>query len=125
MKKILVYDDDMDILGICATILKLKGFDVLCRDNCKELIKDVESYKPDVILMDNWLPDIGGVKAIQLLKSIEHLKNIPVIFFSANSQVEELSKEAGADYMLHKPFELDDLEKIIVTAISAFAAASA
>ncbi|MDZ4808990.1 MAG: response regulator [Bacteroidota bacterium] len=119
MKKVLVYDDDVDILGLCATILKLQGFDVLCKDNCKELITDIESYKPDVILMDNWLPDIGGVKAIQLIKSIEHLKQIPVVFFSANSQVEELAKEAGADYMLQKPFELDDLEKIIITAISA------
>jgi len=119
MKKVLVYDDDIDILRLCAMILKLKGFDVLSKDNCKELITDIESYKPDVILMDNWLPDIGGVKAIQLIKSIEHLKLIPVVFFSANSQVEELAKEAGADYMLQKPFELDDLEKIIITAISA------
>ncbi|CAN5297079.1 N/A [soil metagenome] len=119
MKKILVYDDDIDILRLCAIVLKLKGFDVLCIDNCKELVTDVESYKPDVILMDNWLPDIGGVKAIQLLKSIEHLKQIPVVFFSANSQVAELAKEARADYMLAKPFELDDLEKIIASAISA------
>ncbi|MCY7293524.1 MAG: response regulator [Ferruginibacter sp.] len=117
MKKILVYDDDLDILKLCTIILKLKGFDVLCRDNCRELITDVESYKPDVILMDNWLPDIGGVKSIQLLKSMEHLKNIPVVFFSANSQVEELANIAGADYMLPKPFELNDLEKIIATAV--------
>ncbi len=117
MKKILVYDDDVDILRICATILKLQGFDVLCKENCREIITDIESYKPDVILMDNWLPDIGGVKAVQLIKSIEHLKHIPVVFFSANSKVEELAKEAGADYMLQKPFELDNLEKIINTAI--------
>lgn len=117
MKKILIYDDDNDILGICSTILKLKGFDVLCKDNCKELITDIENYKPDIVLMDNWLPDIGGVKAVQLIKSTEHLKHIPVVFFSANSEVEELTKEAGADYMLQKPFELDDLEKTIATAI--------
>ena len=116
MKKILVYDDDVDILEICSIILKLKGFDVLCKDNCRELITDIESYKPDVVLMDNWLPDIGGIKAVQLIKSIEHLKQIPVVFFSANSQVKELAKKAGADYMLQKPFELDNLEKIITIA---------
>ena len=92
---------------------------MLYKDNCKELITDIESYKPDVILMDNWLPDIGGIKAIQLIKSIEHLKQIPVVLFSANSQVEELAKEAGADYLLQKPFELDDLEKIIVNSTAA------
>jgi len=115
--KILVYDDDVDILDVCATILRMKGYDVLCIDNCKSILMDIESYKPDVILMDNWLPDIGGVKAIQLIKSIDKYKTIPVIFFSANSHVEELAKEAGADFMLKKPFDLKELQQIIGAAI--------
>ena len=99
-ERILVYDDDADILEVCATILRMKGYEVLCKDNCKTLIADIENYNPHVILMDNWLPDIGGVKAVQLIKSTPALKNIPVVFFSANSHVEELAKEAGADFML-------------------------
>lgn len=116
-ERILVYDDDADILEVCATILRMKGYDVLCKDDCKTLLTDIATYDPDVILMDNWLPDIGGVKAVQLIKSTEAFKNIPVIFFSANSHVEELAKEAGADYMLKKPFDLKELQQIIGTAI--------
>jgi len=117
MNKILVYDDDVDILEVCSAILKFKGLDILCKDNCRHLLADIEGYLPDVILMDNWLPDMGGVKAIQLLKSTQHTKDIPVIFFSANNSVEELAKEAGSDYMLKKPFEIAELEGMIAKAI--------
>lgn len=117
-QKILVYDDDADILEVCATILRMKGYDVECKDNCKTLLLDIEKYNPDVILMDNWLPDIGGVKAVQLLKAKPIVNNIPVIFFSANSHVEELAREAGADFMLKKPFDLKDLQEMIVTALN-------
>ena len=117
VKRILVYDDDADILEVCATILRMKGYDVLCRDNCKAILNDIEVYAPDVILMDNWLPDIGGVKAVQLIKGTPAFKHIPVIFFSANSHVEELAKEAGADFMLKKPFDLSELQQVIGTAI--------
>ena len=115
--RILVYDDDADILEVCATILRMKGYEVMCRDNCKTLLVDIDAYNPNVILMDNWLPDIGGVKAVQLIKSTPETKNIPVIFFSANSHVEELAKEAGADFMLKKPFDLSELQQVIGTAI--------
>jgi len=116
--KIIIYDDDVDILEVCSTILRMRGFDVLCKNNCREVINDIQSYDPDVILMDNWLPDIGGVKSVQLIKNIPELRHIPVIFFSANSHVEQLAKEAGADYMLQKPFELTELEQIITKAVA-------
>jgi CheY-like chemotaxis protein len=111
--KILIYDDDKDILEVTAAILKMRGFAVACRDNCRDMPADIGQENPDVILMDNWLPDMGGVKAIQFLKADPEFKKIPVIFFSANSHVEELSKEAGADYMLKKPFEIIDLQNLV------------
>lgn len=116
--KILIYDDDADILEVCATILRMKGYDVLCKDHCKNVLLDIGTYQPDVILMDNWLPDIGGVKSIQLIKKTPQFQDIPVIFFSANSHVEELAKEAGADYMLKKPFDLTELQVAIAKAIA-------
>ncbi|MBI3882657.1 MAG: response regulator [Sphingobacteriales bacterium] len=118
MARILIYDDDVDILEVSSAILRMRDFDVLCKDNCKNVITDIVAYKPDVILMDNWLPDIGGVKAIQLIKSNDELKDIPVVFFSANSHVEQLAKEAGANYMLPKPFELNALVEVITTALN-------
>ncbi len=118
IERILIYDDDADILEVCATILRMKGYTVLCKDNCKTLQDDIGGYNPNVILMDNWLPDIGGVKSVQIIKSDPSFKDIPVIFFSANSHVEELARQAGADYMLKKPFDLMELQNIIATAIA-------
>ena len=63
--------------------------------------------------MDNWLPDISGIEATQLIKSNEGLKNIPVIYFSANSNINELAAEARADDFIAKPFDLDTFEDIV------------
>jgi DNA-binding response OmpR family regulator len=112
-KKVMIFDDDTDLLEICALILTAKNYEVILRDRCSEIINDVSVHQPDVILMDNWIPDIGGVKAIRLLKSYPQYANIPVIFFSANNNVSDLAKEAGADYSLQKPFDISELENMV------------
>ena len=84
--------------------------------HCERVIENIEETQPDVILMDNWIPDIGGVKAIRLLKSYPQFSQIPVIFFSANNNVGELAKEAGADYSLQKPFDISELEELVSSA---------
>lgn len=114
-RPVLIYDDDVDILEICSIIIKMKGFDVVCKSNCNEVIADIAEHSPAVILMDNWLPDIGGVKAVQLIKASEY-KDTPVIFFTANTEAAELAKKAGADFLLRKPFDVDTLEKMVAKA---------
>ena len=115
--RILIYDDDKDILVVTSAILEMKGYEVLCREHCRNLNDDLNSFQPQVILMDNWLPDIGGVKAIQYIKSQDAFKNMMVIFFSANSNMEALCKEAGADDLLKKPFDIAELEQMIEKAV--------
>jgi len=115
-KKIIIYDDDTDLLEVCSLILEAKKFVVITKDKCTEILSDIKEHNPDVILMDNWIPDIGGVKATRLVKDSDHFKNIPVIFFSANNNVDELAVEAGADYFLQKPFDISELESIVTSA---------
>jgi len=117
-KKIIIYDDDMDLLEVCALILTAKNFEVVIRDKCTEIIDDIATHKPDVILMDNWIPDIGGVKATRLVKNSQEFNHIPVIFFTANNNVTELAEEAGADYSLQKPFDISELETIVTEAVN-------
>ena len=111
--KIIIYDDDKDILLVTAAILERKGYEVTCREDCRHLDEDLETFRPQVILMDNWMPDMTGVKAIQYIKSQEAFSHIPIIFFSANSNVEDLAKEAGADELLKKPFDMVSLQQLI------------
>ena len=112
-KKIIIFDDDEDILSVCTYVLEEQGWEVHVFTDCNQIIDKVTSVMPDVILMDNWIPDTGGIVATQTLKSNEALKNIPVIYFSANSDIQLLAKQAGAEAYLAKPFDLEDMERII------------
>lgn len=115
-KRILICDDDGDILSICEYILKEMGWEVSTRTNCNEILNAVMEVKPDIILMDNWIPDCGGIIATQILKSHPEIRRIPIIYFSANNDIKKLAKEAGADTFLAKPFDIKELEDIVCEA---------
>ncbi len=112
-KKIIIFDDDEDILSVCTYVLEEQGWEVHVFTDCNQIIDKVTSVMPDVILMDNWIPDTGGIVATQALKSNDTLKHIPVVYFSANSDIQLLAKQAGAEAYIAKPFDLEDMERII------------
>lgn len=112
-KKIIIFDDDEDILSICIYVLEEQGWEVHAFTDCNNVTEKVSGIHPDVILMDNWIPDAGGIIATQTLKKNEELKNIPVIYFSANSDIQLLANHAGAESYLAKPFDLHQLENVI------------
>ena len=116
--RVMIFDDDTDLIEVCCIVLKSKNYEVRGFTKCSDILNEVRLFSPNVILMDNWIPDIGGVKATQLLKNNTELKSIPVIFFSANDRVEDLALEAGAEFYLQKPFEIDELEATVSKAIT-------
>ena len=116
--RILIFDDDSDLLEVCGIVLRSKNYEVRGLLKCNDLLREVKSFSPNVILMDNWVPDSGGVKSTQLIKKDMLFKSIPVIFFSANDRIQDLAAEAEADFYLQKPFEIDELENLVSRAIS-------
>lgn len=116
-RKIIIFDDDEDILSICNYILEEKGWEVHTFTDCNAIAERVSGIMPDVILMDNWIPDAGGIIATQTLKKTDELKGIPVIYFSANSDIQLLANHAGAETYLAKPFDLEELERVISTVV--------
>ena len=78
-KTILILDDDIDILSICTYILQELGWSVITRTNCNNIIELVREVAPQVILMDNWIPDTGGIVATQTIKAHPEFKSIPII----------------------------------------------
>lgn len=116
--KILILDDDEDILYFCSVVFENLDFEVVSSPHSKDIIEQVEQAKPDIILIDNWIPGLGGVKATQTLKSTPNLNGIPIILFSANSNLPALAEEAGADSFLKKPFDLDELESLALSLLS-------
>ncbi|MCD1117386.1 response regulator [Chryseobacterium turcicum] len=109
-KKILIFDDDKTILEVIAIIFEENGYLVEISETSHDIIEKVSLFKPDVILMDNWIPRIGGVEATKLLKNHEEFQSIPVIYVTANNDIVALAKEAQADDYVAKPFNLEDLE---------------
>lgn len=112
-KKIFIFDDNLGILELCTEILEDLGCEVKTSPTTTNVEQQVLSFMPDLIFMDNWLPDISGIEATRLLKSNEQLKNIPVLYFSANSNIDALAAEAGADDFLGKPFDIDQFETLV------------
>lgn len=113
-KKVFIFDDNTDILELCTFILEDAGYEIKTSSTSNNIIDQVTAYIPDIIFMDNWLPDVGGIEATRELKGHDLLKNIPVIYFSANNDVMSLADQAGADGYLSKPFDIQELENIIL-----------
>ena len=118
MKKcILILDDDPEILLICRILLEKLDYRVETRIRCDNIIKDIREEKPVMVLMDIWIPAMGGEKATKLIKENKATQHIPVILFSANSEIEEIFKRSNANGFLKKPFEIGALVKTVETNI--------
>ena len=118
-KKIFIFDDNLEILELCSEILEDLGCEVKTSPTTTHVEQQVLSFMPDLIFMDNWLPDISGIEATRMIKSNENLKNIPILYFSANSNIDALANEAGADDYLAKPFDIDQFEEVVKKYIGA------
>ena len=111
-KCVLIYDDDQEILFLCKIILE-KYYHVETRMKCENIISDIGQIKPDIILMDLWIPVIGGEKAIALMKNDPLTQFIPVILFSANDEIDKICIKTGANGYISKPFDIDTLKEVI------------
>jgi len=110
--KILIIDDDADILDITRAFLEAKGYAVAQARTGKEALKKVKVSKPNLILLDVMMPKMDGFWLCRVLKSDPKLKSIPVIFLTAvdDAQSRMEGQKCGGDDYLTKPFDLDALE---------------
>lgn len=114
MKKVLVCDDDLTISEVVAIILVDGNLaEVYTIPNCDNIIQQIETINPSIIFMDNKIPTNGGVVATQTIKSHPVHKDIPVVYFTAAEDIDELAEDAGADFTLAKPFTIDQLEEVV------------
>ena len=115
MKKILIVDDEKDIVETLSFMLKAKGFECICAYDGEEGLNLAKKSSPDLVILDVMMPKINGYKICRLLKFDEKYKNIPIIMITARSQEEDklIGEETGADEYITKPFEFSTvLEKI-------------
>ncbi|MFW2135461.1 response regulator [Chryseobacterium sp. TY4] len=108
--KILIFDDNEAFLEVVSLIFTLPEYTLQLCNSSENVLQTTKYFNPDIILMDNGIPDIGGVRASQLIKNDADCQMIPIIFISAHNDIRSLSKNAMADDYLAKPFDIIDLE---------------
>lgn len=114
-KKILIVDDEPDLVETVRFPLEAEGFEVLVAGNGEEGLALARKERPDLILLDLMLPKLDGYKVCRLLKFDERYKHIPIVMLTAKTQEKDkrLGQETGADEYITKPFDMDRLiEKV-------------
>jgi len=106
-KRILIVDDEEDILKVLRFRLEANNYEVLSASDGQEGLNKARSEKPDLIILDLMLPKLDGYKVCRMLKFDENYKTIPIILFTARAQAsdKELGMEMGANAYIPKPFE--------------------
>ena len=105
-EKILIVDDDEDILLIVQTILASAGYSALTAHNGREGIETARELKPDLILLDVMMPELSGWEVCTTLKNAPETRQIPIAMLTVKSEIRDLitGMQVGADDYITKPF---------------------
>lgn len=115
MAKILVIDDSLSDLKLTQKILRSRRHKVVELTAVNDIVSQVETIQPDVILLDIVMPGTNGYEMCRQLKRWPSTADIPVIFLSAKSQESDIywGKAQGADAYLVKPYHPDRLLEVV------------
>ena len=110
-RKILVIDDETELLKAISICLKASGYEVITAQDGQEGLEKAKASNPDLIILDVLMPKMDGYEVCRLLKFDEQYKSIPVIMLTAKVQDidKAMGKKVGADDYITKPFETHDL----------------
>ena len=96
-KKVLVVDDDMDILTVIKTVLKMKGFNVETVSEGEKVLGKIDSFDPDILLLDVMLSGLDGRVICKQIKANPSHKELPILMLSAHPAAASTIAEYGAD----------------------------
>ncbi len=113
-KKIIVVDDNPAILDALKIMLEEDGYIVeTTQDGATVTTQNATRPLPDLYLLDIWMAGMDGPEICKYLKGSEATKHIPIVMASATKDIERISKEAGADDFISKPFQMDDMLALV------------
>jgi len=109
-KKILIIDDEIDVMKMLVYRLKAKGFEIITAPSGKDGINMAKIHLPDLILLDYRLPDINAPEVSKKLREEESLKHTPIILVTASVQeIQKNAKECQAVEYIAKPIDSEEL----------------
>ena len=115
MKRILVIDDEADLIKEVQVMLEYAGYEVLAASRGGEGVETAIAEQPDLIILDILMPGMDGFEALRRLKENAETEHIPVIILSCKGESQSLFKaqELGSTDYIIKPFEQDELLALI------------
>ena len=118
-KKILIVDDEADLVGILEVQLQSMGYSTITAEDGEVGIEMVKLETPDIILLDVMMPKLDGYQVCKLLKNDQTYAHIPIIMLTARAQAQDIQKgkDAGANDYMTKPFDnkilMEKIQKLL------------
>jgi DNA-binding response OmpR family regulator len=118
--KVLIADDDLEILNLTRSLMRRRGFDVLEASDGDEAMRQLLENRPDLVILDVMMPGQSGWEVCRSIRETDSLKNIGVIMLTGvgHRMNEMTSPLYGADGYLDKPFEFDDLDALVTDVLA-------
>jgi DNA-binding response OmpR family regulator len=112
LAKILIVDDEQDLVWAVRYTLISEGYEVLTASNGIEAITIAQSSQPDLIILDIMMPHIDGIQVCHILRRDQHLASVPILFLSKQCSITDriTGLDDGADDYLGKPFDFGELK---------------
>lgn len=111
-KRILVVENNPDILELISLVLEEAGYEVDLFPNEKDIFDHIVKFQPDAILLDIIQPTVEGTELCRQIKEAEGTSHIPVIVLSTHPQIKKV-KDVCADEVVAKPFDIDGLIEVV------------
>ena len=110
-KRVLIVDDEINIVTALEFLLQKRGYEVMAAQNGADALKQVESFAPDLVLLDVMMPRISGYEVCRRMRERPDWKHIKIVMLSAKGREAEVSKgvSLGADLYVTKPFSNSEL----------------
>jgi len=110
--KILIIDDDRTMVYLLKTLLEMDGFEVAEAKNWDAILETVSIEKPDIVLMDYFLPNMDGLDIISQIRATPELAETRIVM-SSGMDVSDQCIAVGADAFLQKPYDPEELVEIL------------
>ncbi len=110
-KRILVVDDEPDVVKTLSKALRRQGFDVVSAADGEQALERVKDSHPDLVILDIQMPKLDGIEVLQRIKGDSQTMALPVIMLTARAGDEDMLKgyKYGANYYIPKPFKIADV----------------
>ncbi|WP_207535964.1 response regulator [Desertivirga arenae] len=112
-KRILIVDDNEDILDTLILILTIEGYELYTALSPENIEEDIHQFLPDLIMLDIQMGSHDGLDVCRKIKSESKSAGIPIMIVSSHERIETAIKEYGANGILRKPFEVNELLDLI------------